>query len=411
MRVLIINAIYGSRSSGRSISDIKKFLENENNEVYIATPYKTDGDNCYQIGSDLDHKIHAFLSRVTGLQGYFSILATRRFIKYIEKIKPDIIHMQVIHGNYINFGMFIRYVSEKKIPIVFVLDDCWYFTGKCCHYIGDKCFKWKDGCNHCVRKKDDNPSWIFDFSKKMYNDKRRFFSSLDKYAVVAVSDWLKKEAGQSILKNATILTRIYNSIDIEQFQYREDCDLLKRELGINDKKIILGVATAWKDSNGLSKGIGLFIELANKISDNYLIILIGEMDPDIKLPDNIKSIDFVDGAGELSRYYSMADVFVQMSSEETFGKVTAEALCCGTPVIVFDSTANPELVGPGCGFVVENKNVGQILDKVNEIIYNGREAYSKDCRRFAENNFESVSNAGAYLELYRTLIDISNKTI
>ena len=405
MRILIVNTIFGRGSSGRSIADLRDNLIKSGNDVCVATPHNIQDEGFYRIGNSVDHKVHAILSRLIGMQGYFSKKATKKFINYIEECAPDIIHMQVIHGNFINFPMFMKYVSSKKIPLVIVLDDCWYFTGKCCHYTSDKCYKWKQGCYRCPRKKSDNPSWFFDFSKKMYRDKKKIFENVNNYAVVAVSDWLKGEAQQSYLVSAKYLTRIYNAIDIEQFQYIEKCNELKESLGVQGKKIILGVATSWKDSKGLSKGIKLFAELAQMLPDDFRIVLVGKMDEGITIPDNIISIDFVDGPGELAKYYSMADVFVQMSSEETFGKVTAESLCCGTPVIVFDSTANPELVGENCGFVVQNKNVQQVYEKVLEITENGKKKYSSYCRDFAVRNFESKQNADKFIELYSKLVD------
>lgn len=400
MKILIINAIYGSRSSGRSIADIRQELTNNGHDVYIAIPNYISQPNFYQIGNDLDHKVHAIASRLFGLQSYFSKKETEKLIEYIEEVKPDIIHMQVIHGNYLNFSIIMEYVTKKKIPIVFVLDDCWYFTGKCCHYTSSKCEKWKTECHDCPRKREDNPSWFFDFSRKMYNDKKKLFSELERYAVVAVSDWLKNEASYSYLGNATILTRIYNAVDIERFRYRKESAELKELLGLKDKTIVLGVATSWREHNGLSKGLDLFIQLAELLPDSYEIVLIGQMDKSIMLPNNIMKINFVDGIEELAKYYSMADVFVQMSSEETFGKVTAEALACGTPAIVFNSTANPELIGENCGYVVENRCVQQVYDSILKIERNGKEYYSKACRKFAVQNFESKTNAKQYLELY-----------
>lgn len=405
MKVLIINAIYGSRSSGRSIAEIKQELENRGDEVFIATPDKISEKNFYQIGNKLDHKIHAVMSRVLGLQGYFSIIATLNFINYIRNIKPDIIHLQVIHGNFINFSLLMKFIAKEEIPTVFVLDDCWYFTGKCCHYTSSNCYKWKNECSRCARKKADNPSWFFDFSKKMYINKRNRFASLNNYAIITVSDWLKQEVKQSFLHNAFILKRIYNSIDMTKFQYKKECVQLKNKLGLDSFKIVLGVATSWNDEHGLSKGLDLFIKLAKMMSTNIKIVLVGKLESKESLPQNIISIDFVNGAEELAQYYSMADVFVQMSSEETFGKVTAEALSCGTPVIVFNSTANPELVGPGCGFVVENQNVLEVHKYICKILNKTREVYSEKCREYAMNNFLISQNVDNYIQVYHELLD------
>ena len=42
--------------------------------------------------------------------------------------------------------------------------------------------------------------------------------------------------------------------------------------------------------------------------------------------------------------YTAADVFLNLSVEETFGLTTVEAIACNTPVIVYDATALSEVV-------------------------------------------------------------------
>jgi len=354
----------------------------------------------------LDHKLHALLSRLTGKQACFSHIATRKLLSYIDSVRPDLVHIQVIHGNYLNFPLLMNYLAQKKIPAVFVLDDCWYYTGKCCHYTSDRCYEWKTLCHDCPRVHKDNPSLFLDCSTAMYQHKKRLFSRLPRYAVVTVSDWLKSEVEQSYLKAAAIVRRIYNAIDMNVFRYRSDCAEEKARLGLQSCKVILGVATAWKDHRGLSKGIKYFIELAGRLPQEVRIVLIGKPDPDLALPDNIVPIPFVDGAEKLSRYYSMADVFVQMSREETFGKVTAEALACGTPAVVFDATANPELIGPGCGAVVPDCDLDAMLRNILLILKIGRGTFSASCRKFAERNFDANVISRQFLKLYHDLLDI-----
>lgn len=404
MKILMINGIYGRGSSGRSIADIRTLLSAGGHKVFVATPKRYEGEDFYRIGNELDHKLHGLLSRLTGKQAHFSSPATRRFLKFIDGIRPDLVHLQVVHGNYLDFPMLMKHLSAKRIPAVFVLDDCWYFTGKCCHYTANGCYKWRTLCHDCPRVHEDNPSWFLDCSRELYQEKKALFEGLPKYAVVTVSDWLRGEAMQSYLKDAAIVRRIYNSIDIDRFRYRDDCTALKKQLGLEEDKIILGVAADWRDRNGLSKGIRLFLKLAEMLPDGVKIVLIGNPDKTLALPDNIIAIPFVEGAEELARYYSMADVFVQMSGEETFGRVTAEALSCGTPAVVFDATANPELIGPGCGAAVENGNVDAMARRINGILSEGREKYSPVCRKFAEDNFNFKRIAGQFLALYDDLL-------
>ena len=168
MRVLIVNGIYGTRSTGRSLKELADKLRRENNEVFIASPQKScDEKNFYRIGNFLDHKLHAILCRLTGKQAYYSKTATRKLIKYVKKISPDVIHLEVIHGNFINFNMFMKFLAESKMPTVFVLDDCWYYTGKCFHYTEIGCDRWQDACGNCPKKRDPMmPSYFFDATRK-----------------------------------------------------------------------------------------------------------------------------------------------------------------------------------------------------------------------------------------------------
>ena len=402
MRILMINSIYGVRSSGRSMKELANKLTYEGHEVFVATPQKNcDAENFYRIGNLLDHKLHAFKARVFGKQGYYSKRATKKLVGFIEHIKPDVVHIQVIHGNFINEEILFSYLSDKKIPVLFVLDDCWFYTGKCFHYTTANCFKWQESCGNCPKLKDYMmPSLFFDKTKEMLCDKKRYYDSLSRYAVIAVSDWLLAEAKKSIMKDAFLLKRIYNSVDIDTF--KPTTSDIKGILGITNSFVILGVSVGWDNS----KGLNLFIKLASLIPENWIIVLVGEMPHAIELPSNIISVGLTESVYELSEYYSMADVFVQMSIEETFGKVTAEALACGTPAIVFDSTANPELIGHNCGYVVKRGDIDMMIDKLNIIKAKGKETYSDSCRTFVEQNMNKDKNLEEFIDTYKVLLDI-----
>ena len=399
MKVFMINTIFGSRSSGRSMKELAEKLREKGNEVVVASPQKSCSDpNFYRIGNTLDHKMHAFLSRFTGKQAYFSKGATKRLLKVIDKEKPDIVHIQVIHGNFIHFNKFFNGLKKRNIPVVFVLDDCWYFTGKCSHYTSAKCYKWQTGCENCPQLSSCNPTWFFDRTKVMYEDKKRVYDGLNNYAVVAVSDWLLGEAKKSIMGKANILRRVYNSIDVEAFKPTKSD--LREKLGLEDKFVILGVATLIEESKGLS----LFIELAKKMPKNWQIVFVGGLSESVTLPENIMHVGKTESVEELAKYYSFADVFCQMSLEETFGKVTAEALSSGTPAVVFNSTANPELIGDGCGFVVEPKDVDGVIQKILEIEKNGKAFYTENCRKFIVENLNKEKTLEEFIEVYEELL-------
>ena len=83
--------------------------------------------------------------------------------------------MNNLHSNYVNFKILFQYLAKHNIPTVITLHDCWFYTGKCMHYTKINCDKWKTGCNNCPIFKKGNPSWFFDRTKTLWNDKRNIY--------------------------------------------------------------------------------------------------------------------------------------------------------------------------------------------------------------------------------------------
>ena len=91
--------------------------------------------------------------------------------------------------------------------------------------------------------------------------------------------------------------------------------------------------------------------------------------------------------------------------EESFGLTTVEGLACGTPSIVYNCTASPELVSPETGFVVEPRNIHGLIDCISKIEENGKSYYSEACRKRAEEHFNKDKCFEKYIELYDSLIN------
>lgn len=400
MKVLQINAVYKLSSTGRTVLELHEFLQKNGIESYVACANKGKSEGVYLIGSDFEKNMHAFMSRLSGLQGYFSRRGTRKLIKYIQKIQPDIVHLRNLHANYIYLPMLFRYLVENNIGTVITLHDCWIYTGKCTHYTVEKCYKWQEGCHHCPKLRSDNRSWFFDRTSKMWKDKKKWFEEIPRLAVIGVSDWITNEVKKSILRKAEIIKCIYNWIDLDTFRYTSSIRLRKK-LKLEDKFVILGVANKWSDQ----KGIKTFIKLAERLDENKRLVLVGNV-KGYSLPDYVIQVSATNNVQELVEYYSMADAFVQLSLEETFGKVVAESLACGTPVITVESTANSELLSETCGIVLKNLDVESIIDAVCEIEKYGKEYYRDSCRRFVEEKFNLDDRAMDYVKVYEQLMKI-----
>ena len=99
-------------------------------ESYIAYSYGRDGikpcsSKLVPVGNRLDVAWHGLWTRLTDRHGLASCRATRSFIREIERIKPDIIHIHNIHGYFLNYKILFEYLSKANIPVVWTVHDCW----------------------------------------------------------------------------------------------------------------------------------------------------------------------------------------------------------------------------------------------------------------------------------------------
>ena len=234
----------------------------------------------------------------------------------------------------------------------------------------------------------------------MLEDKKRLFGAIPRLAVVGVSDWLTNEAKKSpVFRSAEEIERIYNWVNTETFSPREPA-ALRQQLDLQDKKVVLSVASGWTNEKGLDS----VLQLAGRLQEKQKLLLVGHIPEGVDLPDNVLHIPQTNNLEELVSYYSMADVLFQPSLEETFGKVSAEALSCGTPVVCFRSTANPELVGENCGAVVPVGDMACLTEQITRIFETGKDFYKDRCRKFALENFDLQQNMEQYLRLFERLI-------
>ena len=396
MKVVQINAIYGSKSTGTIVKDIDKLLESKGHESYVVYPQATEEPtNGYKIGNKFDYKLHALLTRLLGKQAYFSRNSTKKLLNQIDKIKPDIVHLHNLHSNYIHLNMLLDYLAIKKIKTVITLHDCWFFTGKCFHYQVANCDKWKESCGDCPKIKDDVPSWFFDPTSEVISDKRKYFNKIDSLTVVGVSKWISEEAKQGIFKDNKIVT-IYNGVDIDIFKPTQS--EIRKELKLEDKFILIGTAEKWLDT--LNKHTLEYIA-SNLQSDMKLIIFGCSKDQIEKLPDSVIGLGYIKDRRELVKLYSMADVFVNVTWEDSLPTVNIESLACGTPVITYESGGSPEIVNKETGLVVLQGDKFKLMNSILEVKKMGKDYYHDKCINRVFENFDKNSRYEEYIALYK----------
>lgn len=395
MKVLQINSVCGIRSTGRICTDLADVLGQIGHECKIAYGREAVPEKyqkyAVRIGNDFDVNLHALQSRIFDNAGLGSRHATEKFIEWVKEYDPDVIHLHNIHGYYINIEVLFNYLAKADKPVVWTLHDCWAFTGHCAHYSYEQCDRWKLGCHNCPQKKTYPSSFLLEASRKNWLKKRDLFTSVKKMKLVTPSKWLASQVEQSFLSKYPVMA-IPNGIDLDVFKPTPSD--FREKNGLVGKKIILGVASAW----GPKKGLFDFVELSKQLDDDYKIVLVGLTEQQKKeLPSNILKITRTNNVHELAEIYTAADVFLNPSREETMGLTTVEAMACGTPVVVSNCTAVPEVVNSKCGIILETVSVEYIRDAVDKAILMAKPSIENVCefeknRRYAEYTkmYESV---------------------
>lgn len=397
MKIMQINVTANWGSTGRIAEDISRLCMQEGWESYIA--YGRYVNPCesrlIRIGNSADFYIHVFHS-LLGRHGLGSRRATQTLIQEIEQIHPDIIHLHNIHGYYLNYPLLFRYLQQTDIPVVWALHDCWPITGQCSHFEFVRCSKWKTGCNNCPGKKI-YPRTFVDRSTKNYRLKKSLFTSLKNLTLIPVSHWLERLIQESFLRAITTRT-IRNGVNLQIFR-PVTSNALRQELKLDNKFILLGLASIW----GIRKGLADLLKL-NELIDHsrFQLILVGLTDKQIRqLPPNVIGIRRTDNLEKLATLYSAAGIYLNPTYEDNFPTTNLEALACGTPVCTYRTGGSPEAVDDATGFIIEQGDIEGMKQAALTVWEQGKDAYREACRRRAVTCFNAKDRFAEYIRLYK----------
>ena len=345
-------------STGRIMHDIQSWAKKSGWEtisfvgrrnVYTDLP-------CERFGNYFSFWIHVAITTLFDRQGYGSLLQTRRLVARLREEKPDVIHLHNIHGYYLHIPTLFRYLQEEyKGKVFWTFHDLWPITGHCPHFVIARCDKWKTECKRCPNKGVYPISLGLDQSNRNFREKKTLFTGLNHLEIIAPSHWVAEQVKESYLQDVPVHV-VSNGINLNAFQYMQDETVYEKYAIPKDKKIILGVASIWEKRKGLND----FLELAENIPEKYVIVLVGlsaRQKKNLSKESKIIGIKRTENQKELAALYSIADVMLNPSKEETFSLVTIEAMACGTPVIGLDASAVKELINEQNGILLHASSV------------------------------------------------------
>ena len=164
-RIAIINVTYDFSTGKIAKNLLRSFIEKGYEaRFYYGRGPVCDGEKMRLMTSKTGLYIHAFLSRLTGLPGYFSNIATSKLLKTLKKEAIDTIIIINPHGYYINTKRLLTYIAKENLRLVYIMADESAFLGRCA--VSPVCEKYKTGEGKCPNKKYYPSTWFFDTCSK-----------------------------------------------------------------------------------------------------------------------------------------------------------------------------------------------------------------------------------------------------
>lgn len=403
MKILQINIVYNEGSTGKIVDDIHQRLLRDGHESHIAFGrgrewQKDDPIHLFRTTPGNRSEIYRRISRITGLRYNTAYYETYKLLKWIDQIKPDIVHLHCMNCAYINPFILLKNLGEKGYKVLVTHHADVTITANCDYAF--ECEKWKTGCGKCPTNRIEKRSFLFDSTHRSWVQMKSAFSKVDKLYASGVSDWMTDRVQQSPFFEGVECRTILNGLDTSAFTYRQECQNLKSELAISSlDKVAVHVTPNF---SAPIKGGKYLIELA-RLMPEIKFIVVGIKQHEIKdLPTNIIPVLSVQSKDDLSRYYSIADVSILPSYRESFSMVTAESLCCGTPVAGFKSGAPETISIPEYSAFVNYGDISALKLETEKFL--ARNIDPNSLSQIAREKYSAEKMYQGYLDYYNRII-------
>jgi len=375
----------------KNSDDIELFVPNSGRNKRNVLPRQ------HTFGTRLNWFIHYFLYKLSGVQDVFSFFATKDLIRKLKKYNPQVIHFNVINDKIINIPLLVKYINRNKIGVVWTMHDCRAFTGQCPYFDEVGCLRWKTGCGKCPQCETK-----IDRTNVTWKIRSKWHTKIERLIIVTPSQWLAGFVKESFFRNHEVRV-IYNGVDVEGFSRNVDVDIRKTYNISDEKKVVLGCSIFWEQR----KGMVYFKRLAELLTDDYQIVLVGNMADDKKqelAKSNIICTGRTKTFEEMVAWYQTADVFCNPTMADNFPTVNIEALAAGTPVVTFNTGGSPEAIDNSTGVVVEQGNVEDLCKAIVYVVEHKNVFTHENCIR--QSHLFSNKRYEQYVKLYHEVSEI-----
>lgn len=351
MKYVQINAYSGGWADSIIFKKHRELVAAGNESwVFWARGDHEQDDYLQRIASYPEVCLDVFQTRMDGKPGFHSKAITRRLLKKLDEIDPDVVHLHLLLGYYVNVEMLFEWLAVHRCKVVWTLHDCWAFTGHCIHFTYAQCNQWRTGCAcgaACPQKRTYPETLASDEAVRWsYEQKKRLFTMIPdkRVQLITPSQWLADLVKQSFLGKYNVKV-VHDTVNTDIFKPTPS-DFRERH-GLEGRFVVLGVASKWSER----KGLPVFVRLARELDpERFSVVVVGLSEKQIvqlkaEAP-SIVALPRTDSMEELAEIYTACDVLLNPSAEETFGMNVAEATACGTGAIVVEGSACAEVANP-----------------------------------------------------------------
>ena len=210
--------------------------------------------------------------------------------------------------------------------------------------------------------------------------RRRLFVWLERLAarwshqLIAISqamiDWAQKEG----IADSSRFAKVYSGIEVDRFKSAAQDPELKRQLGIRQGQVVIGmVSKLWQ-----GKGHQVLIQAASRLESQGLpfqILIVGEggLEADLKAMVKRRGLEervcFAGFRSDLPQVTAQLDIACLPSFYEGMGRVALEAMAAGKPMVASAVGGLAELVQDGVtGFLVPAGDPDALASRLERLV-------------------------------------------
>ena len=394
-------------SSGEQFNGylVHQELLRQGHQSDMAVMHKEKDDSTIHIlGSRLarffDRTVIKVVEELLGIRCLLPISGWSLLLKKYYR-DSEIIHLQMIHGNPF-FSLLLIPLIGRHHRIVWTLHDPWMLTGHCVHPLD--CTRWRSGCGDCP-----DLARTFRIARDgtglMWRLKARVIASSNPTIVVA-SRWMQEMVRKSPVFSHLPCHLIPFGIE-GTFADKMTRPSARQSLGIPADATV--IAFRYRGDAEPFKGVSYIEEALLKIRFDKPVYLLtidqkGGLE---RLRDRYKVIElgWVEDRRTVIEALTAADLFLMPSVAEAFGMMAIESMACGTPVIVFEGTALPDVIHAPQGGIAVPRDAGALAGAI-EMVLGDRELYEslvENGRRIVREEYSVEQYTQRHIDLYRQL--------